>query len=213
MAREPVTGMGSLHLPKDVGVSRSTEDVIQSRWDTIGEISEELEQAGMLPNTEPTVQWRPVTAEVLVSTDVKDFTTLFSQQLLWYNYANRLLADVRAHKLQVDNQMVDIEAEKKVAWRTYNRTAAKVDKMGVGEIDATIQNDPVYRELRLQQQRLEQKRIRLDAWVDELLNSLKTVSRQIENRRGEVQQGNRDNRMSGSASGRWDPKTSGSGSL
>ena len=76
--------------------------------------------------------------------------------------------------------------------------------MTASEMEDLILQDPHYRDLKLQEQQLEQQRIKLDAWCESLDRNLKTVSRQIENRKAEGVSGTREGNMSAHAAGRWE---------
>jgi hypothetical protein len=198
--------IGGLSLPKDIGISASTAQAIESQWSTISDVDAQLAKQGIHANQEPDVECPDVTAEALLTPDVAAYTRVFSAQLRWYNYVTRLLADVRALLLQVDNEMDDIAAAKRTHFRQLNEGRTKTDRMSVGEMDDLILQDPHYRDLKLQRQKLEQQRMKLDAWESTLDKNLKTVSRQIENRKAEVTGGSRENNMPGHAAGRWEQR-------
>ena len=204
MAREPQTG--SLHLPKDVGIPTSAVQAIANNWNTIDGVNARLKQQGIHENVEPDVQYVPVTTALLVTTDVKEYTTLFSAQLRWYNYVVRLVADARATLLQLTNEMEQIEATKRTYFRSMGEGKKKTEKMSAVEMSDMILQDPHYLELKLQHQTTEQYRIKLDAWCEELDRNLKTVSRQIENRRAEGTGGTREGNMSSAATNGWESR-------
>lgn len=208
--REP-SPVGGLHLPRDVGVPESTAQTIESHWNTVGAVDARLKAVGFHDNDMPNIECPVVTTEMLVTPDVKEYTTIFSAQLRWYNYVTRLLADVRAVILQVKNEMEDIGATKRSGFRHINETKLKAEKISPTEMEDLILQDPRYRELRLQHQQLEQQRIKLDAWAESLDRNLKTVSRQIENRRTENLGGSREGNMAGDAGrrGNWEPRRPG----
>lgn len=185
--RTPQTG--GLHLPPDVGLGQQAAAAIANEWDTIAGVDERLRQQGFHANPEPDVVCPIVTTEALVNPDIKEFTTTFAAQLRWYNYVTRLHADVRAQLLQVTNEMDDITAKR----RAYFREAGK--KMNAAEMEDRIRLDPRMHELTVLKQQLDQHRIKLDAWSDTLERNLKTVSRQIENRKTESSGGNREGNM------------------
>jgi hypothetical protein len=205
--REPQ--VGGLALPKDVGIGEADTTAIQNHWHTIDRVNAWLASKGMKPAVEPDVACPEVTTEALLAPDIKTYTTVFAAQLRWYNYSVRLLADIRSILLQVRNEMEDIAIKKRTGFREYNKTAAKNEKMTASEMEDDIGMDPRYRALRLEEQEYEQNRIKLDAWVESLDRNLKTVSRQIENRKAESEGGNREGNMGrgggqgGQNDGRW----------
>ena len=195
---------GGLHLPEDVGVGETAAAAIESRWDTIQSVDEYLVKQGMLPNSIPECTCPPVTAELLSTTNTAQYTTLFASQLRWKNYAGRLLADIRAHLLQINNEMSDIETDRRITFRKMNETKAKSDRISSDEMVDRINIEPRYRELKIQGQQMQQLRLKLEAWDEELDRNMKTISRQIEVRKTEFTGGTRESNMPGHASGRWD---------
>lgn len=205
--RQPVSG--GLHIPKDVGVAESAAAQYQAEWNTIDRVNAQLAKWGIHENEEPQLVCPKITPALLMTSDVTEFSSLFASQLRWFNYASRLLADIRAGGLQVKNQMEDIAVATRTALRKTNEGLPKVDRMSVGEINDAVENDPSYRALKVQHQEIEQFRIKLDAWSEELDRNLKTVSRQIENRRAESESGRREANMPGDSRGAWRPRTPG----
>jgi hypothetical protein len=198
--REPQTG---LRLPSDVGVSQKTADAVASEWDTLPYVDSRLKGSGMQENKEPDIEYVPITAAQLLVPEVSAYTTMYASHLRWYNYVVRLLADVRAELLQVENQKGDIERVKRGYFRTVNEGRKKTDRMSAQEMADIIEDDPTYHILKIREQELSQLKLKVDAWAEEMDRNLKTVSRQIENRRAEAQGGQREGNMPGHAAGRW----------
>lgn len=205
--REPQTtgGLGlTLPAPKDVGISESEARATENAWSTIDKVRARMTAFGLAENPEPRIECPDVTAELLLTTDIREYTMVFAAQLRWYNYTVRLLADVRSVLLEVDNAMSDIASSQRQKFRKMNESAPKSDKIAVNEMDDRIDQDPTYKTLKLQKQQLDQERILLDAKADTLERNLKTVSRQIENRKAEASAGNREANMPSHVSGRWE---------
>jgi len=201
-AREPQTS--GLQLPTDVGVPQTVANEIANEWDTLPYVDARLREAGMSAAKEPNLAWEPVTAAQLLSPDITSFTTIFASQLHWYNHVVRVVADIRAELLQVENQMSDIERVKRGEFRAINESRKKVDRMSAQEMADNVDGDETYRILKVRKQELSQMKLKADAWAEELDRSYKTVSRQIENRKAENQAGNREANMPGHARGRWE---------
>jgi hypothetical protein len=199
-ARVPQTG---LRLPTDVGVSQATADAVANEWDTLPYVDQRLKDSGMQINREPDIEYLPVTADQLLVPEVKAYTTTYASHLRWYNYVVRLLADIRAELLQVENQKGDIERVKRAGFRIINEGRKKTDRMSAQEMADVIEEDPIYHTLRIREQELNQLELKVRAWSEEMDRNLKTISRQIENRRTEAQSGERESHMPGHASGRW----------
>lgn len=204
--RNPYTGGLGLQLPpqKDVGISESEAQAAENAWSTIERVRARMDARGLLENPEPRVECPVVTAEALLTTDIREYTTVFAAQLRWYNYTVQLLADVRAVLLEVENAMEDIATSQRQNFRRMNDGKKKTDKIPLNEMNDLIEQDPVYKTLKLQKQELTQEKLILEAKAETLERSLKTVSRQIENRKAEGAGGNREGNMQGHASGRWE---------
>jgi hypothetical protein len=205
MNRAPQTS-GGLNLPKDVGVSETTANAITNAWATIERVNARMCAKGLDSNPEPTIECPVVTAEALLTPDIKEYTTVYAAQLRWYNYVVVLLADVRAILLEVENAMEDIASSKRLTFKAANAQLQKNDKMSEKEMADHIFQDPYYKNLNYQKQILEQERIKLDAKSDTLERNMKTVSRQIENRRTESNGGMREGNMPGAATGSWEAR-------
>lgn len=205
MKRTPVLG-GGLRLPpaRELGVAASVVAKLEDQWNTVQRVDVRLAEMGMLPNNEPDVVWAPVSTELLLTADIKVYTTMYAAQLRWYNYANRLLANVKAEHLGLKNQLCDLQVK---ARKRIRELAGK--KPSVSEINDTVENDPSTLDLRLRKQELEQLNIKLTAWVEELDESKKVVSRQIELRRAENEAGQREGNIPNGGRGAWQPRRQG----
>ncbi len=199
--RTPHTG--GLHLPIDVGVSQDTAATVANEWDTLSHVNAHLAARGMQPNTEPEITYAPLTAAQLLTPDMKEYTTTFACHLRWYNYAVRLLAEIRAELLGVSNQMKDIARIKRTDLRKLEAEKKKSERMSAQEVEDATEADPIYHALKLRWQWLEQSRIKVDAWSSEMDENRQVVSRQIENRKTEDQAGNRASNMPRHAAGTW----------
>jgi hypothetical protein len=203
--RTPQTG--GLQLPTDVGVSATDAASIANAWNTMPLVDARLQAAGICPNIEPDIVYMPVTVDQLLAVDLKSYTVTFTTQLRWYNYVVRLLADIRAELLQVDSQIADIARKKRGEFRELNKVVSKADRKSVAEMEDATWQDPVYRTLSIMQQELTQAKLKVEAWGNEMERNLKTVSRQIENRKTEGQGGSREANMPGHAAGRWNGRS------
>jgi hypothetical protein len=202
--REPQTG--GLQLPKDIGISDTEVQVIAGRWNTVGDVDARLKRFGIHENQEPDVVCPIVTAEELVNPDLQRYTIVYAAQLRWYNYAVRLHADIKAALLGVQNEMSDIESAKRIHFRQRDEGKKDKDKMSATEMKDLINMDPVYRELRVQEQHFSQQNLKMSAWVESLDRNLKVVSRQIENRKAEAAGGMREGNMPGATIGTWEQR-------
>jgi hypothetical protein len=196
-------------LPADVGISQAEAAAIANEWDTMPRVNAMLKMRGMQPNIEPDIVYTPVTVEQLTTPDLKAYTVTYTCQLRWYNYSVRLLAEVRAELLGIENQMSDIARSKRTTFRKMDEGKKKSERMSASEMEDLIEMDPLYRSLKLQQQEVEQTRMQVDAWAKEMDESRQVVSRQISNRKSEAEGSNRENNMPGHATGTWDTRRPG----
>ena len=192
----PFEPSGGLHLPRDVGTPASVEQAVEARWSsTIGRVNARMYQQGFYDLPIPQISCPEVTTDALMTTDMRQYTVVYEGLLRWYNYAAVLYARCRATLLGVDNAMGDIAAKKRIGFRQHNQVVTKDQRLSVAEMDDSIDQDPVYNDLKLQQQELQQFKLQLETRVEGLERSLRVVSRQIEIRKTESQSGNRMGNM------------------
>lgn len=210
--RRPVTGLnlppmtGGLKLPsaKAVGMSDTAAQQVVEQWNTIDRVDERLKKRGIHLNTLPVVACPAITAAALLAPDSKDYTVTYAAQLQWCNYVMRLLADVRAVLLQVQNEMLDIETKKRLDFRKINEGLSPKSQISATEMKDQIHQEPHYHDLKLQEQELEQEELKLKAWYEELERNLAVISRQVEVRKFDAQAGGRSQNLPNHASGRWE---------
>lgn len=206
--RTPVLG-GSLKLPPAhaLGVAPGTVSSIEEKWNTIAKVNAQLKRWGMPENTEPDVKWQPVSTELLLTASINEYTNMYASQLRWFNYVNRLLADAKATLLGAENQLKELQATARKHIRDLHpKEKGKKSGPTAQEISDMVENDPDTLDLRLQVQKLQQTKIKLEAWMEECDESKKVVSRQIELRREEAQGGRRDGNLTGGSAnphGQW----------
>jgi hypothetical protein len=199
--RAPQTG--GLQLPSDVGIGQQDASAIANEWDTLPYVDARLRSAGMQSNPEPDVAYRPVTAEQLLVPDPKAYATMHSAQSRWFNYVTRIIADIRAELLQVENEMNDIARTKRGHFRSLEEGKKKSARMSAQEMLDNIAGDPTYHTRAIRQQELQQLELKAKAWAAEMESNVKIISRQIENRKLEAQNGNRENNIPGYGGNRW----------
>jgi hypothetical protein len=210
--RTPVTGSG-LNLPTSLGMSPKEEDVVAHRWDTLEGVVDTIGTWGFAEAVGPQVECPMVTADMLLTPDVKQYTTLFTSLLHWFNYANKLKARVMAELLQLENEMSDIAAETRKRLRRENEqrgndTDVRGKKVKVNgkltalDIDDEIETNLRHRELKIRAQSVKQTKYELDARCEELERSLRVVSRNIEMRKEELGDGRKAENMPGRVNGK-----------
>jgi hypothetical protein len=179
-----------------MGTPESVAAATESRWSaTITRVNAKMKSSGFFDLPIPQMACPDVTADALLTNDVKQYTITYEGQLRWFNYTVVLLAACRATLLGVDNEMEDIAAKTRIKLREFNKNASKEDKVGAQEMSDIIDQDIVYNDLKLQQQELMQHKYLMQARLDVLELCLKVVSRTVEIRKTESQGGNRVNNL------------------
>ncbi len=129
-----------------------------------------------------------VTAEELTTYDNTSYSTLYAQHLGWYNYIAEIVARVRAHLIQTDNEMTDISSRLRMQERDKNRTRPKEDKLSKEDIEDLILQDVRYRELTLERQKYQQTKYLTEARLEAMYRNLQVLSRQVTIRSNEFEQ-------------------------
>ena len=199
--RTPVTG-GGLTLPVSIGISEKEESAAAHRWDTLEGVIETMNSWGFKEAETPKVEMPIISADMLLTPDTKEYATMFSSVLYWYNFSNKIKARVLAEMLQLENEMSDIGAETRKRLRRENEQRKKEDKLGTQAIEDEIETNLRHRELKIRAQGLKQMKYELDAQCEELERSLRLVSRNIEMRKEEMGQGRVGENMPGRTNGR-----------
>lgn len=184
--RTPVTG--GLQVPPNIGVSESAQREIHKTWDTIGDVEADLAMSGFMPMQTPEFECPQVTEAALTTENSQEYTQTYARQLAWFNYSSQVLARVTAHLLQYENEMDTIEARIHVDRRARAKAAGEKPPSG-DTLKQEVLMDPRHDELRRQAQVLKQKKIELQAFVDGIERGLKVISRQVEIRKMEIEQG------------------------
>lgn len=199
---------GGLHIPKDMGVAESASEESRQFWNTIDSVNEQLRGWGLPDNEAPHLECPAVTAELLTTTDINAYTVLYVSQLRWYNYTTQLLASIRSAKVQIENELEDIKVKTRIKYRKQNHGLARNEKTSKEDIDDIAESDPYYRDLKKNWQITEQYRLQTEAWSEGLDRNLRTISRQIENRKVEGDSGRREANLPADASGKWQNRRS-----
>lgn len=195
MERQPATS--GLVIPTDLGISPKEEVKISHRWETLEGVVDTLNKWGFSEAKDPKVEYPRITAELLLTPDIQQYTILYAAQLHWYNYANVLRARVTAEMLQLENEMDDIGAAIRKELRETNKALGKKDGLSTSAIDDEVTTNGRYRELRIRAQELMQFKLELGARVEELESGMKVISRQVEIRKEEAKAGTNVQNMPG----------------
>jgi hypothetical protein len=183
-------------------MSPTEENNATNRWDTLERVINTVGNWGLAEAETPKVDCPTVSPEMLLTPDVKQYTTMYTAFLHWFNYANKLKARIIAELLQFENEMDDIAAATRKALREQGNILPK--KLTAKDIDDEVNTTPRYRELKIRAQELEQLKAEMDARCEELERSLRVVSRNIEVRKEEMGDGRKGENMPGRVNGRGD---------
>jgi len=186
---------GGLNLPKFVGSGESLIERTKKRWDTLEEVEQVLTHLKLPELKEPTVTAPEVTAEMLLTPDTKEYTVMFANVRIWYGYVNSLLARTKAALLEVENQLENLEAELRKKVRDHSKGAAKADRLTAEQVGDEVKTDPGWQDLKLREQKLQQNKLLVGAWFENLDRQLRVVSRQVEIRRDDNQGGRNEENM------------------
>ena len=180
-----------LHLPDGaLGVSASEQQAIRAKWNTLEEIEEELAGKGLVAMERPPFEYPgAVTPDQLTTQNNQEYSTLYAQHLGWYNFVALTLARVKAMLLQINNEMDDIEVRIRKELKDQNKRLAKDERFNEKDISDSVSSDQRYKELTLEKQRFDQKKLEYDAYLDNMDRNLKVISRQVEIRRLEHEGG------------------------
>ena len=196
MERQP-SNAGGLTAPTSIGISMSELEEIQDRFNTQDRVEEDLKALGIHDASKPSSPLGEITAELLNTTDSRQYTEMYSNQLAWSNYLNPILARVSAGLLQFENQMKLIEAKIRETCREMNKTREKNEKLSADEISNEVLNDPTYQGSMLEAQKLKQYKLSLEAMAEVAGRNMKVVSRQVEIRRQDLEGPGRQENMPG----------------
>lgn len=184
--RQPTTTGGGLHLPKHIGVSQKETEAATLNWDTLAIVEKNLTKLGFELPEKPTFPRPKITVEQLTTVVNKDYTTLYAQELAWFNYTSPIFARVRAKLLQIRNEKRDIEVRIRKALRQRNRELPKDERFNERDIEDETWCDARYKVLVKDGQQFEQTEALLKSYLETSENTLKVISRQVEIRKTEL---------------------------
>lgn len=191
--RTPTTG--GLQIPQGLGAGKSKLDMLMEKFSTIPAIEQELTRLGIHDMPQPQVALPAVTAEVLMTPDSRAYTTLYAEQLGWFNYLAPILSRIEVNLLQAENIFTLIEAEIKDAIYEQNKMLEKKEKMSESEVKNKVLIHPYYQDCLLEVQRYKQFKDRIDTQAKIASRNMTVISRQVEIRRQEIEGGQRENNM------------------
>lgn len=194
MERTPAVS-GGLQTPTSIGISMTELEQILVKFDTQGSVEADLKTMGLTEPPKPLFELPEITPEMLSTTDDREYTTVYAQQLSWQNYVSPILAKVTSGLLQAENQMKLVGARIKKRLREQNKLRTKEDKLKEDDIEVEVLNDPIYQEAMLEAQKLKQYKLSLETCHEIAGRNMRVISRQIEIRKLSVEEQQRENNL------------------
>lgn len=180
--------MASLKLNKrlPIGVGAEQASEIQQQWDTADESEGEVIGFGLVDHPIPPFKCPELDVDTLTTLDSRMYTEAYVQLLAWFAYASELLAKVQARVLQYDQMQDILTAQTRTRQREISR--ATPGRVTAEELRDQLLTNPEYQDITLQLQRFKQRKMLLDAKVENIERSLRVISRQVEIRKLDIEQ-------------------------
>jgi hypothetical protein len=150
-----------------------------------------LTRMGFPPVEQPSHSRPVLTPEILTTPDSRQYTEVYWRLEAWHDYAFNTMARIKAILVQVANEKNQIERSIRKDAAQPSADGEAKEKLSKQEMDDLIAEHPRYHELSYEEQKLEQQKILLQSHVESLERDLKLVSRQVEIRRQDIDQGKR----------------------
>ncbi len=174
----------SIDLSKvQIGASRAQVSSIEKEWDTYASVEATLERLGIPEMKHPDSAMPMLTEEMLTTQDNKSYTGTFCQFQNWTAYVASLLATSEAKLMQYGKMLKAIKAQSR-----ESATAGVTRKITKEEMMERIESTAEYRKIERKQLEEEQLREKLKAAHSHLESCMRTISRQVELRKLEVEQ-------------------------
>lgn len=190
---------GGLKLPINIGAPNRTpvNRQIHTHWDTMGDIEAQVAALGFTDVTKPSTGAFPnLVAEDLTTNDSKQYTDRYVEFLAWWRYASEQVATLKAGALQIENEMEDIELEVKKEMKGTPGTG-RGGTHTKDDLELAVGTHARFRELKLLLQRATQAKMLMETRLEYLERSLRLISRQVEIRRLDIEQGKTEHNMPG----------------
>jgi hypothetical protein len=118
----------------------------------------------------------------LTTADLSAYAELHARFQRWHNYAENTLSHVESMLVGVKRQIDQLQAQLKIMYASYkNPSTGKV--YSIDDRKTLAENNPRYVELLMDQTRLQQMKIQMEAHVNGLSKSAALISRHIELRK------------------------------
>lgn len=186
---------GGLRLPAAVGPGDLDAQLMTQSWNTFDDVELELTLMGFPPLEQPKHARPQLTLEILATPNSREYTDLYLKVEAWHNFAFNTMARIKAILIGYENEQNEIARGIRKEFAAPDPSGGKKAKVNKSSIEDTIAEHPRFRELTFEMQKWEQKKIILQSHVDSLDRDLKMVSRQVEIRRQDIDNGRRGSNM------------------
>jgi hypothetical protein len=147
---------------------------VQYKWNTMEEVYSFFQKQKIDDAHRP----QDIKGDELTNMSAQEYAARYSAWLGWFNYVNRIMADVKSYHLEVVNEQKDIEVNIRI---TMKKVPGK--KPSLKDIDDHVWVQPRYNELQVIRQKYEQIMLVLSAEIDRAEKNVRMISRQIELRK------------------------------
>jgi len=166
-------------------------DEIHSSWDTLDETLVMLAKEGFHQLTSPPYQMPVLPAEALTNFNSNQYAMLQAQMEGWRSYTDSRLAVIKSGIFQCNNELADIMTMMRKQIREAAEAAGEKKPSEV-DIREMIKSSPRYRQLQLENQKLETAKNVLESHYNRLGRGLNLLSRNIETKK--IEQNNQGRR-------------------
>lgn len=194
--RRPVH-LGLKLKPTNLLLSKKKQESIQAKWETVDAVEDEIAQMGLpIGEDKPLVSYPATpTGEELTTADSKDYTEKYAVRNAWHGYLAPIVAQLKARLSGISNEKKDIETAIRQDVREKNKGLERTDKISEEASKELVWQDARYKELTILEQRLTQKKLLVESYLERIIRDLNLTSRQVELRRQEQEQGKVENNM------------------
>lgn len=194
-------GQGGLRLPATIaGAGATQEAAIHNDWDTYNRAVEFVQMSiGLPPANEPDCDPPTLSLKDLEASG-SDYSNKYLQLLSWFTYAQQKEIEAECQVIQLTNEMKQIAATMREGMRERSgRTTKGGEKKAppAAEMEDKIRLDARYLELGQTLQFQEHVKKLVEAKRMKYESELKLMSRQVEIKRQEFENSNRENAIRG----------------
>lgn len=200
MNREPQNS--GLRLDDVVdGLGATEEEEARRQWNVSDRVTTHLRmEIGCPAPAEPDFDYPRLNPNNLTTPSSKAYTDEYAKRTAWLGYLGERLAEHQAKLLEIKAEMGDIERRIRTSERKHNASVTAKGKVKLPSLQAMsdkIGENPRYKDLQQEQLFEEEVILRLGAKVYGASEEQKLYSRNVEIRRQDFDQSNRNNNIRG----------------